>query len=139
MEWEDAIHVATPDPDTRVIFEQGHAIEIRRLPPLAAGGEGGDGAILSPMPGKIVSVSVKAGDTVLLGPGESITLVPYCYHKFWAVGGRALVGEVSLVNDDNLDNRFYGPVGRFPDIEEDVPPLYLLVNDYDQYYTGAQA
>jgi propionyl-CoA carboxylase alpha chain/3-methylcrotonyl-CoA carboxylase alpha subunit len=67
VEWEDAIHVATPDPDTRVIFEQGHAIEIRRLPPLAAGGEGGDGAILSPMPGKIVSVSVKAGDTVTRG------------------------------------------------------------------------
>jgi propionyl-CoA carboxylase alpha chain/3-methylcrotonyl-CoA carboxylase alpha subunit len=29
--------------------------------------EGGDGAVISPMPGKIVSVSVKAGDTVTKG------------------------------------------------------------------------
>jgi D-lyxose ketol-isomerase len=81
-----------------------------------------------------VTRTVKAGATVILRPGESITLVPYCYHEFWAVESRALVGEVSLVNDDNVDNRFHGPVGRFPDIEEDVPPLYLLVNDYDRYY-----
>ena len=31
-----------------------------------------------------------------------------------------LVGEVSTVNDDNTDNKFYQPVGRFPDIEEEV-------------------
>jgi D-lyxose ketol-isomerase len=41
---------------------------------------------------------------------------------------------VSLVNDDQHDHRFYDPVGRFPDIEEDVPPLYLLSNDYSRYY-----
>jgi D-lyxose ketol-isomerase len=45
-----------------------------------------------------------------------------------------LVGEVSLVNDDNIDNRFFDPVGRFPAIEEDEPPLYLLCNDYSRYY-----
>jgi D-lyxose ketol-isomerase len=77
---------------------------------------------------------VKAGDTVVLGPGESITLPSRLYHKFWAVEGRALIGEVSLVNDDNTDNRFYEPVGRFPEIEEDEPPLYLLCTDYVQYY-----
>jgi D-lyxose ketol-isomerase len=78
--------------------------------------------------------TVKAGGTVVLRPGESITLPPYCYHKFWGEESRVLVGEVSLVNDDNLDNRFYEPVGRFPEIEEDEPPLHLLVNDYDKYY-----
>jgi len=78
--------------------------------------------------------TVKAGDTVVLGPGESITLTDHLYHKFWGAEGRVLVGEVSLVNDDNIDNRFFDPVGRFPAIEEDEPPLYLLCNDYSRYY-----
>jgi len=55
-------------------------------------------------------------------------------HKFWATGGRVLAGEVSLVNDDAKDNRFYEPIGRFPAIEEDEPPLYLLCTDYPRYY-----
>lgn len=78
--------------------------------------------------------TVEAGATVLLAPGESITLEPYCYHKFWGVDERVLVGEVSKVNDDNTDNRFFEPVGRFPAIEEDELPLHLLVNDYGRYY-----
>jgi D-lyxose ketol-isomerase len=89
---------------------------------------------------KAVSVSidgrrltVEPGATLRLTPGESISLEPRCYHTFWGQG-RVLVGEVSLVNDDQRDNRFYEPVGRFPDIEEDVPPLYLLCNDYVRYY-----
>jgi D-lyxose ketol-isomerase len=78
--------------------------------------------------------TVPAGGTVVLDPGESITLMPYVYHEFWGAEARVLVGEVSTVNDDNVDNRFHQPVGRFPDIEEDEPPLYLLVNDYQTYY-----
>jgi hypothetical protein len=81
-----------------------------------------------------VTRTVKAGDTVVLAPGESITLPTNLYHKFWAIESRVLVGEVSLVNDDNADNRFYKPVGRFPDIEEDEPPLHLLTIDYPNYY-----
>ncbi len=81
-----------------------------------------------------VARTVKAGETVVLSPGESITLEPYCYHAFWGADGRVLVGEVSKVNDDNTDNRFYEPVGRFPAIEEDEAPLHLLVNDYERYY-----
>jgi D-lyxose ketol-isomerase len=76
----------------------------------------------------------EAGGVVALSPGESITLPPRGYHKFWATGGPVLCGEVSLVNDDHTDNRFHDPIGRFPAIEEDEPPLHLLVNDYDQYY-----
>ncbi len=78
--------------------------------------------------------TVSAGDTIALHPGESVTLVPYCYHAFWAEGERVLVGEVSTVNDDHQDNRFYENVGRFPEIEEDEPPLYLLVGDYPTYF-----
>ena len=83
-----------------------------------------------------VQRTVPAGGKVVLTPGESITLVDHCYHEFWAEGGRALIGEVSLVNDDATDNRFYRLVGRFPEIVEDVPPLYLLIQDYARYYRG---
>jgi D-lyxose ketol-isomerase len=76
---------------------------------------------------------VKAGDLVVLNPGESITLLPRCYHRFWAAECRVLIGEVSTVNDDSTDNRFYEPVGRFPSIEEDEPPLHLLCCDYPRY------
>jgi D-lyxose ketol-isomerase len=77
---------------------------------------------------------VKAGDTVTLEPGESISIFSGLYHKFWGEGSRVLVGEVSSVNDDDVDNRFYEPVGRFPEIEEDEPPLYPLVKDFPKYY-----
>lgn len=78
--------------------------------------------------------TVPAGGKVVLAPGESITLPTRLYHAFWAEDARVLIGEVSLVNDDNTDNRFYEPVGRFPEIEEDEPPLYLLCTDYPRYY-----
>ena len=78
--------------------------------------------------------TLKAGDIVELAPGQSITLPTGLYHKFWAAGARALVGEVSMVNDDDADNRFLDAPGRFPEIEEDEPPVYLLVNDYERYY-----
>ncbi len=73
-----------------------------------------------------------AGTVVRLTPGESITLVPELYHKFWgeAGKGRILLGEVSTVNDDRVDNCFLEDVGRFPEIEEDVKPYLLLANEY---------
>ena len=80
--------------------------------------------------------SLKAGETVLLSPGESITLPTGLYHEFWGVDRRVLVGEVSKVNDDANDNCFLEPLGRFPEIEEDEPPLHLLVGDYGRYYSG---
>lgn len=81
-----------------------------------------------------VTRSIKAGATVVLTPGESGTLSTRLYHAFRGAKNRVLVGEVSLVNDDSSDNRFFEPVGRFPVIEEDEPPLYLLCNDYANYY-----
>ncbi len=74
--------------------------------------------------------TVPAGGTVRLAPGESITLEPYCYHSFWAVDGPVLAGEVSTVNDDNSDNRFYEQMGRYSTVEEDTEPLHYLVSDY---------
>ncbi len=78
--------------------------------------------------------TLPAGGKVLLSPGESITLEPYCYHCFYAAESTVLIGEVSTVNDDNTDNRFYEPVGRFPDVEENERPLHLLVGDYANYW-----
>ena len=75
-----------------------------------------------------------AGTKLRLLPGESITLPPYQYHAFWAEkgSGKVLIGEVSMVNDDNTDNRFYEDMGRFPVIDEDEAPLYLLCNEYPE-------
>jgi D-lyxose ketol-isomerase len=83
-----------------------------------------------------VAVTIPSGSTLTLGPGESVTLPTYLYHEFWGEPGKGtvLVGEVSRVNDDHTDNRFLAPVGRFPAIEEDVPPAHLLVGDYKKYY-----
>ncbi len=73
---------------------------------------------------------VKAGSQVRLKPGESISIQQGMYHKFWAEGEKVLVGEVSMVNDDTADNRFYLPAGRFPEIEEDEAPIHYLTNEY---------
>ncbi|SRR5579884_399073 len=77
-----------------------------------------------------VTRAVPAGGIVDLTPGESITLPPRLYHRFWPEGERTVIGEVSLVNDDERDNRFLAPVARFPEIDEDEPPYRLLVGDY---------
>lgn len=71
-----------------------------------------------------------AGDKLRLAPGESVTLMPGDWHGFWGEGGDVLIGEVSTVNDDETDNIFRAPIGRFADIEEDEAPLHLLVSDY---------
>ena len=75
---------------------------------------------------------VKAGSEVILKPGESLSLYPYYYHEFMIQPGTgyAIIGEVSMCNDDNTDNRFYEPLGRFPTIEEDEPPYRLLCTEY---------
>jgi hypothetical protein len=73
---------------------------------------------------------VEPGETITLGPGESITLPAYLYHTFYAVEGDCLVGEVSSVNDDATDNYFKDPLPRFPEIVEDEPPSRLLCTEY---------
>lgn len=77
--------------------------------------------------------TIKAGAKISLAPGESISIPPLYYHQFWAEEHRVMVGEVSLVNDDKRDNRFLKPAGRFPEVQEDEPPLHLLVSDYPRY------
>jgi len=85
--------------------------------------------------------TLPAGGGLSLSPGESVCIPPRLYHKFFGKKGRGmvLVGEVSRVNDDRVDNRFHDPVGRFPAVIEDEPPLYLLGNEYGKYYAHGLA
>ncbi len=76
---------------------------------------------------------VKPGGKIILTNGESITLPKLSYHKFYGEKGKVLVGEVSMVNDDELDNRFYENIGRFSKIDEDILPNYLLCTDYEKF------
>jgi D-lyxose ketol-isomerase len=79
--------------------------------------------------------AIKSGEPLILKPGQSICLKSRIYHRFYGQKGkgRVLIGEVSMVNDDANDNRFYNKIGRFPEIIEDVEPVHLLVNDYSKY------
>lgn len=75
---------------------------------------------------------VEPGTKVTLKPGESLTLYPYLYHDFTVDPDdrSVLIGEVSMCNDDDSDNRFEEELGRFPVIEEDEPPYRLLCTEY---------
>jgi D-lyxose ketol-isomerase len=86
-----------------------------------------------------VRATVPAGGTIALRPGDSVCLPQRLYHKFWGEPGKGtvLVGEVSRVNDDRVDNHFHEPVGRFPHVEEDSAPLHLLTLDYSAHYRHA--
>lgn len=70
------------------------------------------------------------GEKLVLKPGESVTLMPGDWHAFWGEGGDVLIGEVSTVNDDETDNIFVDPIGRFASVIEDAAPDHLLVSDY---------
>lgn len=79
-----------------------------------------------------VARKLEPGQKVRLTPGESITLPPLVYHDFAVEpgSGTVLIGEVSSVNDDETDNYFKEPLGRFPTIEEDEAPYRLLCTEY---------
>jgi len=76
------------------------------------------------------SRKVSAGQIIDLEAGERITLRPGIYHEFAPVTDECIIGEVSTANDDAHDNFFINPdIGRFPDVEEDEPPLVRLLSD----------
>jgi hypothetical protein len=76
-------------------------------------------------------ITFDSGTTISLLPGERIRLDPYHFHKFWGEPGqgKVLAEEVSSVNDDRIDNFFLEEVGRFPEINEDEIPKYLLCTE----------
>ena len=75
--------------------------------------------------------TLRPWEKLRLEPGESVTIERGVYHRFYGEKGKGLVlvGEVSQVNDDHLDNYFLEPIGRFARIDEDEPPLRPLWNE----------
>ena len=63
------------------------------------------------------------------------------YHQFWAAEGcgEVLSMEVSSVCDDRTDNYFLDSGERFPAIEEDEAPRYVLCSELDQYRTHPES
>lgn len=79
-----------------------------------------------------VKYTKKPGEKIEVTPGNSITIEPYMFHKFYPKKGEGVLiaGEVSRVNDDNCDNVFAVEMDRFCEIDEDTPKKYVLVNEY---------
>lgn len=74
----------------------------------------------------------KAGEEILVAPGNSISLTPYMAHIFGPKPGTGdlVCGEVSKVNDDLTDNYWLEKTARFPIIEEDEPAIHPMCNEY---------
>lgn len=81
-----------------------------------------------------ISYTYRAGETIYVHPGHSITLRPYMYHKFWAKAGAGdlICGEVSSINDDKTDNYNADVEARFSVIIEDEAILHPLCNEYEE-------
>ena len=78
----------------------------------------------------VTVLDLTPGDRVSLEPGESLTLEPFIAHAFWAEGGAAVAGEVSLANDDSADNYFLPPLNAPDPIDEDAPARYVTLRDH---------
>ena len=79
-----------------------------------------------------IEYTVKPGEKIEVMPGNSITIEPFVYHRFYAKkdNGMLIAGEVSRVNDDTCDNVFLVSSERFCGIDEDVDKKYVLANEY---------
>lgn len=77
--------------------------------------------------------TLPAGAVVEVQQGDSITLTPGLFHRFWAKKGTGdlIAWEVSSVNDDKSDNVFLLESKRFTQIEEDEKSRYLLRTEYE--------
>jgi D-lyxose ketol-isomerase len=116
-----------------IINKGGGKLVLELFAPNTDGSIDRSGNVTVPVDGQMVTLP--AGGLLKLDPGESVTLLPGVWHAFWGEGADVLIGEVSTVNDDNTDNVFEMPIGRFANVEEDAGPLHLLVSDYGSYLT----
>ena len=66
-DWMDRFTSSEPVSDGVVVFDEGEALHIRARASAVSGGGASDGAILSPMPGRIIAVAVAAGQAVTRG------------------------------------------------------------------------
>jgi D-lyxose ketol-isomerase len=114
-----------------IINRGGGKLVLELFAPDANGGIDRNSDVTVPVDGLLRTLP--AGGLLKLDPGESVTLLPGVWHAFWGEGADVLIGEVSTVNDDKTDNVFEMPIGRFANVEEDEPPIHLLVSDYDSH------
>lgn len=79
--------------------------------------------------------TLNPGARLLLTPGESICMESIHAHSFYGESGSGtvLVGEVSMVNDDENDNCFLDKVIRFDPIDEDEAPRWIPASDYKKF------
>lgn len=86
---------------------------------------------------RVITVSVdgqrrtmKHGETLVLKPGAGH--LPATASVSSLLGGKSVCSrlEISMVNDDQHDNYFLEPGGRFPAIEEDESVKWLLCSEY---------
>jgi D-lyxose ketol-isomerase len=72
------------------------------------------------------------GEVLEVPHGQSVTIVPRLYHRFWAKedAGVLVGGEISTISVPKTDNHFGGNARRFVPIEEDEPARWLLNIDY---------
>ena len=80
-----------------------------------------------------IKKTVQPNEEFILTPGHSLSLPQKLYHTFYGRREDVLVGEVSMVNDDATDNKFYSDLPRFLEIEEDAETKYLLITDYENF------
>ncbi|MDR3507796.1 MAG: biotin/lipoyl-binding protein, partial [Caulobacteraceae bacterium] len=93
---------AYPFGDYMVFFEAENAFAFHDHDPGARGAEtAGDGSILSPMPGKIVAVSVKAGEAVTKGQAI-LTLEAMKMEHVLPAPFDGVVGEMTLAEGDQV-------------------------------------
>ena len=86
-----------------VVFEAGEAYAFSGTPPQSATGEGpaGDGAVIAPMPGKVVAVAVKVGDAVARGQ-TLVTLEAMKMEHALVAGFDGAVESISVAAGDQV-------------------------------------
>lgn len=102
-----------------------------------------DDGIDEATPGEVYCDGVRhafaAGEILQIPHGQSVTIVPRLYHRFWAKedAGVLVGGEISTISVPRTDNHFGGDARRFVPIEEDVEPTHLLNIDYAKLHEVA--
>ena len=66
----------------------------------------------------VINTGIAGSLDAALDIGDLAISTDVMYHDFHVEegSGAVLLGEVSMCNDDENDNRFYEPIGRFPTV-----------------------
>ena len=117
-----------------IINRNGGVLAIQVFNSLPNGRVDVNGDVLVLMDG--MQQTVAAGTWVKILPGGSMTIYPGLYHCFLVEEAheRLIIGEVSSINDDTIDNYFAESNERFSEVIEDAPWTIPLVNEYARLF-----